>query len=141
MTKVKTVHVIAELASLTVLVFFMYTVFRHARVSGVAWDSFFRLAQVGLVIGAYFIGRYLADHHPETWRNYLMVMYVVGAFSFFAWARYGTHVEDADPLFGGGEIVGDFVPTEVQRSNHALSIFLTYAIAARYGVYKKRNPY
>ena len=52
------------------------------------------------------------------------------------WAGYGTHTEDADPLFGGGYTVVDFTPTNKQRSDHAGTTLIP---AALFGVYRGQN--
>jgi hypothetical protein len=96
----------------------------------------------GAIIGfAYFAGRHFADTHKEGWKNYLILFYAVGIITVVAWAGLGTHTEGGDPLFGGGETVVDFVPTNVERANYAVTIFLSLFIPAFYGMYKKRNPY
>jgi hypothetical protein len=57
-----------------------------------------------------------------------------------AWAGYGTHAEDGDPLRGGGEIVVDFQPTIEERNKHDLVIFLTtFAIAVHGTWYGRRR--
>ena len=47
----------------------------------------------------------------------------------------GTHQEDADPVFGGGETVVDYVPTKEQQSRHGLFVFLCLIIPAVYGIH------
>lgn len=41
------------------------------------------------------------------WKAYLSALGVCAAISCVVWVSYGTHREDADPLFGGGEVVVD----------------------------------
>ena len=59
-----------------------------------------------------------------------------------SWTNYGTHAEDADPLYGGGETVVDFEPTEDQRNRHGMFIFTVLAVTSVVGTYhglKKRK--
>jgi len=55
------------------------------------------------------------------------------------WAKYGTHTEDADPLFGGDQVIIDFEPTIKERNISALTMSITLIISAVFGVYKKRR--
>lgn len=89
-----------------------------------------------VVIGAYYFGRYLSENNRPKWRNYLYVLVVVGFLSLAMCGSYGTHREDADPIYGGGEKVVDFNPTDKQRNEYGLKIFLSLVIPALYGVYK-----
>lgn len=45
------------------------------------------------------------------------------------------HTEDADPLYGGGEIVTDCEPTQSQRYRHGIIVFTVLAVASSVGVY------
>ena len=58
-----------------------------------------------------------------------------------SWVGLEMHTESADPYFGGGEIIVDFIPSLEERDDHALTIFLSLLIPAIYGVYKanKKN--
>ena len=141
MSESKKVRIGIELVKLSVLTIALRAMFEHAIYAEAGWDIFFNLAQAGLVILAYFAGRHFADTYPDEWRNYLLVVYGVGILTLFSWAGYGTHTEDGDPIYGGGETIVDFVPTDVERSNLAFTIFVKYSIAALFGVYKKHHPY
>ena len=63
----------------------------------------------------------------------------VSVLTLLGWAGYGTHTEDADPLFGGGYTVVDSTPSNKQRSDHAGTIFLSLIPAALFGVYRGQN--
>ncbi len=58
------------------------------------------------------------------------------AITVLYWVGLGMHTEGADPYFGGGEIIVDFIPSLEERDDHALTIFLSLLIPAIYGVYK-----
>jgi hypothetical protein len=120
----------------TILVFVCF----DATYPDVLWKSAIVILK-GAIIGiAYFVGRELAYTYKEGWKNYLVLFYGVGILTVVSWVGLGTHTEDTDPLFGGGETVVDFVPTNVEQANHAVTIFLSLLVPALCGMYKKRNP-
>lgn len=55
------------------------------------------------------------------------------------WSSYGTHIENSDPIDGGGEEVQDFEPTATQRNEYGLEVLLTFEIAALFGVAKRNQ--
>jgi hypothetical protein len=62
---------------------------------------------------------------------------------FAAWALYGTHVEDADPLFGGGTEVVDSTPTDTQRNRYGVTAFMVVAVLTLSGAFvglRDRDP-
>ena len=141
MSESKTVRVGIELVKLAVLAIPLTLMFEHTAFSEAGNEIFFDLATAGLIVAAYFAGRFYADTYPDEWRNYLAVIYGVAFITMLSWAGYGTHTEGGDPIFGGGETIQDFVPTDVERSNLAFTIFVKYSVAALYGVYKRHHPY
>jgi len=64
---------------------------------------------------------------------------VIALISLGLWASYGTHTEEADPLYGGGETIVDFEPTDKERNEYGLTWFFTLTIPALYGLYKKQK--
>jgi hypothetical protein len=132
------VDVGVEIIKLCALGWFLYYAFDDASISAL-WKSVSVLLKVGFVVMAYLAGRHFATTYEEGWKNYLLVVYSVGILTVMAWVGVGTHTEDADLLFGGGEIVTDFIPKPGERDDHALSIFLTLLIPSIYGMYKERN--
>jgi hypothetical protein len=127
-----------EIVKVGALAWFLYYAFNDASLSAL-WKPFTVLLKTGIVVLAYLAGRHFATTHEEGWENYLLVLYGVGLLTIVAWAGLGAHTEDADPLFGGGETVTDFIPKPGERDDYALNIFLTLLIPAIYGMYKKRN--
>ncbi|MDA2914996.1 hypothetical protein MYX77_13775, partial [Acidobacteriia bacterium AH_259_A11_L15] len=89
-----------------------------------------------LVIGAFYFGRHFSNLYEPRWKNYLAVVGIVGIVSLAIWASYGTHMEDSDPIFGGGEEVVDFEPTDKQRNEYGARIFFSLIIPALFGVYR-----
>lgn len=93
-----------------------------------------------LVIIFYGFGKHMANTYSPKWKNYLLVTAAIGFLSLAMWSGYGTHVEDADPLRGGGDIVVDFEPTNDEKNEYGLGMFFKLVIPALIGVYKAK-PY
>jgi hypothetical protein len=97
------------------------------------------LGKAVIVIGAFYAGRHMEIDNQPKWFNYLTVLGLCALLSLGAWASYGIHSEDADPLYGGGETVIDFEPTDNERNEYGLTMFFSLSIPALYGVYKKQQ--
>lgn len=128
-----------EIVKVSALAWFLYYAFNGASLPAALWKPVTALLKAGLVVLVYLAGHHFATTYEEGWKNYLLVLYGVGILTIISWAGLGTHVEDADPLFGGGETVIDFIPKPGERGDHAINIFLTLLVPTIYGVYKKRN--
>lgn len=128
-----------EAVKVAALAWLLYEAFNNATLPTAFWNPLLALLQAGLMALAYLAGFRFATIYEEGWRNYLLVLYAVGILSLISWSNLGIHVENADPLFGGGETVTDFIPKPEEGSNHAIKVFLILLIPAIYGVYKKRN--
>jgi hypothetical protein len=89
-----------------------------------------------IIVGAFHFGRFFSAYYKHKWRNYLLIAGMVGLLSLFAWSSYGTHIEDDDPIFGGGNTIDDFEPSDEERNTHALTVFLSLLLPACCGVYK-----
>jgi len=59
---------------------------------------------------------------------------------WMAHGNLGTHREDDDPLFGGGQVVEDFDPTPEQRSYAGWRVFFISLIAFSIGVSRSEGP-
>jgi hypothetical protein len=68
-------------------------------------------------------------------RAYLWTIGVPAFLALMAWSTYGTHTEEADPLYGGGDVVQDFEPTPRQRNHHGMRVFFYFSIPALAGTY------
>jgi len=97
------------------------------------------LGKTLIVVGAFYFGRYMGNQYKPKWINYLAVLGIIAFFSLILWSSYGTHTEDADPLFGGGETMIDFEPTKKERNEYGLTMFFVLSIPALYGIYKKQQ--
>jgi len=64
---------------------------------------------------------------------------MIAVFCMVLWSGYGTHIEDSDPIYGGGEEVQDFQPTKTQRNDYGMEALLTFEIAALFGVAKRNQ--
>lgn len=100
-------------------------------------DTFKPFAGFLLVYLPYSFGFFMRDTSKPIWRSYLNTMGIVAFVAFVMWGAYGTHVENADPIYGGGDIVQDFQPTDQQRNEYGLSTLLTFEIAALLGVARR----
>src|SRR5260370_37753327 len=98
-----------------------------------------RYANFVLVFLPYLFGYHMGKVYPQKWRSYLTVAGLVGVCCLVFWSSYGTHFENSDPIYGGGEQVQDFVPTEAQRNEYGLEELLTFEIAALFGVAKRNQ--
>jgi multidrug transporter EmrE-like cation transporter len=130
---------IFEVLKLGAISWLLYVALRSANFEAGLWKPAVHLLGAGFLIVVYSVSRKLARTYEEVWKSYLLVFYLAGALSLLSWANYGTHVEDADPLFGGGETVVDFVPAEQQRSEHALNLLVLLLVPGFYGVYRERK--
>jgi hypothetical protein len=88
------------------------------------WQVFLLLFRL-FIAYAFFAGarRASSECHRSKLQVCLCAIALSGALAFFSWTNYGTHVEDADPVFGGGTEVVDFEPTGAERNRHAVEIF------------------
>src|SRR5215467_13984098 len=98
------------------------------------------LAFVGVFITYLFAKSFVqVNPAPQNWLGELKLYLIcVGACALLASVlavNLGTHTEDAEPIFGDGETVVDYVPTKEQRSNYALVVFLCLVIPAVYGIH------
>ena len=66
---------------------------------------------------------------------YLVVVAFAGVLSFIIRDSLGTHLEGNDPRTGDGEVVVDYVPTEKQKNELGLKVFLGILIPSLGGVY------
>ena len=93
-----------------------------------------RFAAVGI---AYLVTRNLFPSFRKMplWHCLLWTFYGACILAVMSWANYGTYTEDADPLFGGGRTVVDFVPTEVERSLVGSRLFMDLLVPGLLGTY------
>lgn len=84
----------------------------------------FGLLKVGIALAVYQLGRIAPEHFKPKLGCYATMLGVAAFLGFMAAGILGSHVEDADQMFGGGELVHDYEPTEVQRLESGVKIFI-----------------
>lgn len=72
----------------------------------------------------------------QKFQAYLYALVISAFLAFMSWGSYGTHVEDADPLYGsGGTTVVDFEPTDEERRQHAFKMFTICSVLTLIGTH------
>jgi hypothetical protein len=132
-------NIILGIFWLSVVTFGLSIAFRHLDYYSALSNVMRELLIVGVMALAYYAGKFFSCFYSKRWANYLIVYFGISVLTLIGWAGYGTHTEDADPLFGGGYTVADFTPTNKQRSDHAGTIFFSLIPAALFGVYRGQN--
>lgn len=70
-------------------------------------------------------------------KSYVTALGVSAFIAAILWAYYGTHIENTDdPLYGKGDIVQDFVPTDQERNKHGVFVFIVIGITSLVGTHK-----
>ena len=77
--------------------------------------------------------RFFEEYRKQLWQRCLIVFYAACVLSVLGYGNLGTHVEDADPLFGGGDIVVDYEPTNTQRHQAGARVFFGVLIPGLLG--------
>ena len=99
-------------------------------------DALFLLLRLLVAYLVFAVARHSAvDSKCPKYKAYL---YALGASAFFAWMswkHYGTHVEDADPVWGGGTEVIDFEPSDAERNRQGLFMFTVLSALSVTGVF------
>lgn len=101
------------------------------------WGRFLTIAIAYFVARKFFHGYTLRE--IPIWVCLLWTFYGATVIALMVWAGYGTHTEDADPLFGGGTTVVDFVPTAVERDLVGSRVFVDLLLPALLGTYLTRR--
>jgi hypothetical protein len=74
--------------------------------------------------------RHSANEGARKWKV-LGIVFAASLFlAFLSWSNLGTHVENADPVTGGGDTVTDYEPTDAERNQSATLIFLLTFVPA-----------
>ena len=92
-----------------------------------------RIVLIGL---AYAITvRFFEGYKGSLLECWLLVFYGACILSVVSWATLGTRVENADPLFGGGDSIVDFVPSHYERDQVGGGLFLDIFTPCLLGAY------
>ncbi len=105
------------------------------------WAAVSRLLSFGAMVLVYLFSRHMFSYSSpissrQRVRDYMKCAGAVAVVSLLLWATYGTHFEseDADPIHGTGEWVQDFKPTDKERNEHGIEMFLLLLVPAWFGV-------
>ena len=92
-----------------------------------------RLFAILIACGVYMGGKVISEQYKSKLKSYLAVFGIAALLAFFSYSDFGTHVEDEDPVFGGGQVVVDFSPTDAERLKHGVSTFVLLAVLLSMG--------
>lgn len=108
-------------------------------------DAVFLLLRAGFIYLIFKVAkRMTAATDCSKMKAYFVTIAASSLFAGVLWANHGTHTEDADPLFGGGETVVDFIPTKQERNQHGLFVLIVIGGASLAGTHsglKARREY
>ncbi len=97
--------------------------------------AFYLLFQVLGIYLVFTFARHLASNSTgPKWKAFGWAISVSFGLAFLGWANYGTRIENSDNLYGGGETVTDFVPTDQERNHHGLFTFTILVVPTLLGV-------
>jgi hypothetical protein len=77
----------------------------------------------------------VSDSWQSELKHYLIGIAACGFIALSSAYYLGTHKEDDDPVFGGGDVVVDYQPTDDQRLRHGFVFFFCLCIPAIYGMH------
>ena len=101
------------------------------------FDALFLLFRFFLVYMVYVLANHFASESKcHRVKAYIWALGVSAVLAGISWENHGTHTEDGDPLYGGGETVVDFEPTKDQRNRHGMFIFTVLAVTSTVGTYQ-----
>lgn len=106
-------------------------------------EGAFSLLRVGIAYAAYQFGRIAPGHFKRKLKCYATMVSVAVFLGFMAATNFGSHVDDADPLFGCGEVVQDYEPTDTERLESGVKIFVMagtlLVLGAAHGFREKKD--
>jgi len=102
-----------------------------------SFQALYFLFRAYIAYMVFVIARHLTKQSTSPrWLAYLWTLAVVMGFTLVSWYTYGTHVENDDPIHGGGETIIDFVSTDEERNKHGVFIFTALLVPSLIGTYK-----
>ena len=66
-------------------------------------------------------------------REYFECAFLAAFLALISACTLGTHMENSDPIFGGGDQVEDYTPKPGQRTSHGIKVFVIVFTALAYG--------
>jgi hypothetical protein len=92
---------------------------------------------LGLLYAIYALGRAMGSlYQGPMVTKYLAALGVAGMLGLVSAHSLGTHVEDSDPIYGGGDRVFDYSPSAAERSEHGWFVFFLAAAASIAGLHR-----
>lgn len=86
---------------------------------------------------AYKLSEGLAEDSKEaSWWLFLKLMAGCAFIASLGAQGLGSYYQDADPVFGGGHLVIDYIPSDVERQHAFWKVFLILALSAVTGLHK-----
>jgi len=102
-----------------------------------ALKAVYFLIRLYIIYLVFIAARHFAKRGKGThWNAYLWTFAVIIGFTLFSSYALGTHIEDSDAIYGGGETVTDYEPTGEQRIKHGIFIFTALIVPAVIGTNK-----
>lgn len=84
-----------------------------------------RLFMVGVAYFFYSLGRVMPKQVKTKLQCFLVIFCVSTFLGILSYSNLGSHIEDADPLYGvGGEAIQDFEPTDAERFESGVMLFV-----------------
>jgi len=95
------------------------------------------LFRFGVIYFVYSVARKTTEDGTNSkWKSYSWTVAIVLGLTILSSTTIGTHVEDADPLFGGGEVVEDYEVSSHERIKQGFYLFTVLIIPALIGTHK-----
>ena len=86
------------------------------------------------VWGMFRFSQMLFEDYKRKLKTFVVILGISLLLGFLSWSSVGTHVEDSDPVFGGGDTVTDYEATHSQRNKAGTFIFLLSFLPACAGL-------
>jgi len=86
------------------------------------------------IAAMYRLGKELHQSYGSRLKTFFIILTMSSVLGLLRWSNLGTHVEDADPVTGGGDVVTDYEPSAVQRNRAATLIFLLSFLPASFSL-------
>ena len=103
----------------------------------------YRLFSFAMAYFAYRCGRIVPEHFKSKLKCFAIILGIAALFGFMSYSDLGSYVEDGDPLFGGGEVIQEYEPTNAERLESGVKIFVILGalltLGALYGFQDRRN--
>lgn len=90
------------------------------------WQALSYFAAFGWMWIVFRFARHSVDEHASKLKVFGVVLATSAAFAFFSWSSLGTHVEDADPVMGGGDVVTDYKANAERNKDATIMFLLTF---------------